>query len=84
MIESVLIIFAGIFLIWIVRESRKKHAEVAKLSSKERDELKQNVNLSPKKYFMVGGSFTEVPIWVVVLVVAILAGALVLGVKSIT
>jgi Ca2+/Na+ antiporter len=84
MIESVLVVLVGIFLIWIVRESKKKHANGAKLSSKEREELKLNVNLRPKKYFVVGGSFTAVPLWIVILVVASLVGALALGIKSIT
>lgn len=84
MIESILIIFVGVLLIWIVRESRKKHADVSKLSIKEREQLKQRINLQPKKYFVVGGSFTGVPLWGVILVVALFAGALVLGVKSIT
>jgi hypothetical protein len=84
MIESVLIILVGVFLIWIVSLSREKHADVAKLSSKEREQLKQNVNLQPKKYFVLGGSFTAVPFWVVILIVALFLGALVLGVNSIT
>ena len=84
MIEIILTIIAGILLIWVVRESRKKHVEVAKLSGNEREELKQNVNLRPKKYLVVGGSFTAVPFWVTILVLSLFVGALVLSVKSIT
>ena len=57
MIESILIILVGVFLIWVVRSSRKKHADVAKLSTKEREQLKQNVNLQPEKTFRVGWFF---------------------------
>jgi hypothetical protein len=64
MIESALVIFAGFYLIWLVRKSRKYNKDISKLSKVELTEFNNKVNVNPKRYFISGGSATTVPGWV--------------------
>jgi len=87
MIESIVVIAIGFFLVWLSRTSRKVNKEVGNLSPKVKADLIESINKkinpSPADY-LVGGSVTKVPKWLVFLVLMVFAIALYFGVKSIT
>jgi uncharacterized membrane protein len=83
-IESIVVIAIGFFLIWLSRTSRKINKRVDSLSSKERGDLIDAINKYPKPNYLVGGSVTKVPRWVVLAVLIVFAFALYLGVTSVT
>ncbi|MCK0152221.1 hypothetical protein MWU49_00755 [Alcanivorax sp. S6407] len=84
MIEIISVLAAGVFLIYVVRKSRSEHERIKTLSQKERDEFKATVNYHYRKMWLEGGSFTHVPIWVVVIVIVAFSLAALGGLYAVT
>mgnify|MGYP001113607990 CR=1 FL=1 len=84
MIETVAVVAAGVFLICVVRKSRSEHGRIKTLSPKERDKFKATVNYHYRKLWLEGGSFTHVPLWLVVIVVVAFSLAVLGGVYAVT
>ena len=84
MIESIVVITVGVFLIWLSRASRKTNKRVGSLSPKEKADLLDDIDRNPKRHYLVGGSVTNVPRWVVFSVLMAFAFAIYFGVISVT
>jgi hypothetical protein len=61
-IECLIVIIIGFVLIRMVRQSRKINKDLSKLNKDQRGELTELVNTNPKRYFVLGGSFTKLPL----------------------
>ena len=84
MIEIAAVVAAGVFLIYVVRKSRSENGRIKSLSPKERDEFRATVNYHYRKLWLEGGSFTPVPLWVVVMVVVAFLLAVLGGLYAVT
>ena len=84
MIESIVVIAVGIFLLWLSRASRKANKRVDSISPKEKADLLDDIDRNPKRHYLIGGSVTNVPIWVVFAVLMAFAIAIYFGVISVT
>ena len=84
MIEVIVVIFVGVLLIGLVRDSRKTHEKVKDLSQEDRNRLIASVAERPKRNFVVGGSVTNVPGWVFTVVILIFVVAMIYGAASTT
>jgi hypothetical protein len=84
MIEIVAVVAAGVFLIYVVRKSRSEHGRIKTLSPKERHEFKATVNYHYRRLWLEGGSFTHVPLWVLVMVVVAFSLAVLGGLYAVT
>ncbi|MBH0059311.1 hypothetical protein I6F65_20425 [Pseudoalteromonas sp. SWXJZ94C] len=87
MIESIVVIAIGFFLVWLSRTSRKVNKKIDSLSPKAKSNLIESINnnINPSHTdYLVGGSVTKVPKWVGLLVLIVFAIALYFGVKSVT
>ena len=84
MIEVVVVLFIGVLLISMVRDSRKSHDKIKNLSAWDKEKLKSEVAENPKRNFVVGGSFTNVPGWAFTLVILIFTVVIVYSASSTT
>ncbi|MFD1215017.1 hypothetical protein [Microbulbifer celer] len=84
MIEIIIVLFIGFVLISTVKGSKKNHDKIKNLSAWDREKLKAKVAENPRRYFVVGGSFTNVPSWVFMIVILIFVVALLYGASSTT
>jgi hypothetical protein len=83
-IESIVVIAVGIFLIWLSRASRKANRRVDSISPKEKADLLDDIGRNPKRHYLVGGSVTKVPRWVVFAVLMVFVFAIYFAVISVT
>jgi len=83
MIESITVIFVGIFLVWLSRKSSKLNQRIDNLSPKAKMGLIDAVNKDHRRNLLVGGSVTKVPSWAVVLVITVFAVAFWIGLNTI-
>jgi|GEM_PF-4852887 len=67
MVESFIVIIIGFILIRMVRQSRKINQDLTKLDKHQKDKLTELVNTNPKRYFVLGGSFTKLPLALAIL-----------------
>ncbi|MBA6338925.1 hypothetical protein H4J57_17190 [Colwellia sp. BRX8-7] len=84
MIESIVVIAVGIFLLWLSMASRKANKQVDSISTKEKADLLDDIDRNPKQHYLVGGSVTKVPRWVVFAVLMVFVFAIYFGVISVT
>jgi type VI protein secretion system component VasF len=84
MIESIAVIAVGIFLIWLSRKSRNLNQRIDKMSPKAKKDLIDIVKRDHRRHYLVGGSVTNIPNWIVMLVIIIFAVAFWAGISSVT
>ena len=87
MIESIVVIAIGFYLVWLSRTSRKVNKQVDNLAPKAKVDLIESINnkINPSHSdYVVGGSVTKVPKWVGLLVLIVFGIALYFAVKSVT
>lgn len=81
-IESLGVIAVIIYLIWLVRKSRKYNQRISKLSAEEKSKFIDHVNNDHEfRHTLAGGSVTKLPIWVVIVVLLLFGLAFWVGLR---
>jgi len=84
LIDILLIIAVGCFLLWAVRKARFNNKLVSKMTPKQKEQLVKTLNQTPKRNILIGGSVTKLSGWWGIAILVIFALAFYASVESIS